>query len=150
MPYIPRIGFEWKISVGNVLGVVVMAGSVIAAWYALGAKADNALAMASKVPALEQRLTATETSIALLNQTIEVGRTARLTFQASVVETLKSIEADRREQAQVNAEITSQLAVIVSRLDEQREVLRSSEYYGPFTPGYPTWAASGGVASIAD
>ena len=139
---LPKIGFEWKISIGNILSMLAMAGAAITAWYSVNTKAEDAIKLTTRIPQLEQRLTAAETTLALQDQSIDVDRTARLTFQAQVTEIFKSIEEDRREQSQVNAEITAQLAVIVSRLDEQREVLRSSQYYGPFTPGYPAWAAA--------
>ena len=135
MLHVPKVGFKWEFTIGNLLSAAVMIIGAFAAWYQLSQQTDEALKAVARLPQLEARMTANETSIALLNQTIEVGRTARLTFQASVVETFKSIEADRREQGDVNAEMLAQLRVIVSRLDDQRDAARTSEYRGPLIPG---------------
>lgn len=117
--HVPKIGFRWDLSFGNIIQIVVLIAGLVAGYYATIGKIESTAAavvelkqIVIKIPELERRLDLTERD--MVN-----GRAQRLDFQDRMVDALRGLEEDRKKQAEVNSQILQQLAGIIARLDER-------------------------------
>lgn len=117
---VPKVGFSWVITLGNVLTIVGMAGGLLVGYMALATDARAGADAAKKLPVIEQQIAQLTTTNALLQQSLDTGTNARLLFQQQMITAISDIAEDRKDQLTVNTEILQKLAGIIARLDERK------------------------------
>lgn len=118
---VQKVGFKWDISFGNVLSIATITLGLVGGYIATVSRVDAAYVVAQRMPAIEQSISDLQRANALMQQSLETGRTARVQFQDQMLIALRSIEQDRKEQQSVNTEVLQKLAGIIARLDEREK-----------------------------